>query len=118
MVVRATGGGAHVAVDSVGGQTLMDTFRAMAYAGRVINCGFTTGTGMEFDWGEFRGKRLSLLMSFMGSNSYLHDIMRLVKDGRLKPVVHKVFPFSQVQEAHSAMLNRENFGKIVLTWEE
>ena len=118
MVVRATGGGAHVAVDSVGGQTLMDTFRAMAYAGRVINCGFTAGTGMEFDWGEFRGKRLSLLMSFMGSNSYLHDIMRLVKDGRLKPVVHQVFPFSQVQEAHSAMLNRENFGKIVLTWEE
>jgi NADPH2:quinone reductase len=52
----------------------------------------------------------------MGSNGYLNEVMKFVQTGQIKPVVHKVFPFEQVQDAHRAMINRENFGKIVLTW--
>ena len=44
-------------------------------------------------------------------------MMRLFEAGELKPVVHKVFPFEQAADAHREMLNRSNFGKIVLTWE-
>jgi NADPH:quinone reductase-like Zn-dependent oxidoreductase len=112
----ADGRGVDIAADSVGGQILAETMAAMARGGRIVNCGFTAGTQSDFDWANFRGRRLSLEWSFMGSNGYLNEVMKFVQTGQIKPVVHKVFPFEQVQDAHRAMINRENFGKIVLTW--
>ena len=116
-VVRlADGRGVDVAIDSAGGNILDETLGAMAMSGRVVNCGFTAGGEWGSNWATFRAKRLSLMLTLMGSNSYLHEAMKHVKTGQLNPVVHRVFPFEKVQEAHRAMINRENFGKIVLTW--
>jgi len=116
-VVRlADGRGADIACDSVGGQILAETLEAMAHSGRVVNCGNTANTPWNFDLSPLRARRLSLMTSFMGSNSYLHQVLRFVKTGQLKPVVHQVFPFERVKEAHRAMIHRDNFGKIVLTW--
>jgi NADPH:quinone reductase-like Zn-dependent oxidoreductase len=112
----ADGRGADVAIDCVGGTILAETLGAMASGGRVVNCGFTAGAQWDFDWSVFRGRQLSFAWSMMGGNSYLHEVMRFARTGQLKAVVHRVFPFEQVQEAHRAMIDRENFGKIVLTW--
>jgi NADPH:quinone reductase-like Zn-dependent oxidoreductase len=112
----ADGRGADVAIDCVGGTILAETLGAMASGGRVVNCGFTAGAQWDFDWSVFRGRQLSFAWSMMGGNSYLHEVMRFARTGQLKSVVHRVFPFEQVQEAHRAMIDRENFGKIVLTW--
>ena len=116
-VIRLSGGrGVDIAVDSVGGQVLAETLEAMALCGRVVNCGFTAGTQWGFDLASFLRRRLSFISSYMGSNSYLHEVMKFVQTGQLHPVVHQVFPFERVKDAHRAMINRENFGKIVLTW--
>ena len=40
--------------------------------------------------------------------------MNLVEFGRLKPVVDSIFPLKEAAAAQQKMLNRENFGKIVL----
>ena len=50
----------------------------------------------------------------MGSKGDLWDILEHVKAGRLKPVVDRIMPFSQVREAHELLENRAQFGKIVL----
>ena len=41
----------------------------------------------------------------------------LVEQGKLTPVIHKVLPFSQIEEAHRLLENRESLGKIVLSLE-
>ena len=116
-VVRlADGLGADIAIDSVGGSILSETLSAMASDGHVVNCGFTAGTELDIDPATFRRRRLSLTWISMGSNGYLHEVMKFVKAGQIKPVVHQVFPFEQIQDAHRAMINRDNFGKIVLKW--
>lgn len=114
-VVRATGGGADVCLDSVSGQVLAECVEAMARGGRIVNCGATAGP-TELSLEALRTRRVTFIPSFMGSNSYLHHVLRLVEAGRLSPVVHRVFPFEEVQEAHREMMGRENFGKIVLVW--
>lgn len=114
-VMELTSGGVDVCIDSVGGKTIGESVEAMARSGRIVNCGATAGP-MEVSLDALRSRRLSFMPSFMGSNAYLHPIMRLASTGELKPVIHRVFPFEQVQEAHRTMLNRDNFGKIVLTW--
>ena len=116
-VVRLTDGrGVDITADSVGGQTLAEALEAMAPGGRVINCGFTDRTPLSVDLATLRTKRISVAWSYMGSNSYMHESLRFMETGQMRPVVHKSFPFEQVQDAHRAMINRDNFGKIVLTW--
>ncbi len=116
-VVRvADGRGVDVAIDNVGGHVLAEIVEAMAKGGRIVNCGFTAGTRWEVDVSKLLFQRLSFMASFMGSDAYLHETLKFVKTGQLKPVVHQVFPFERVQDAHRAMINRDSFGKIVLTW--
>ena len=116
-VVRLTDGdGANIAIDSAGGSILEQTLGAMALGGRVVNCGNTENVAWNMNLDPLRNKRLSLSWSLMGSNGYLNEALKSVKTGQLKAVVHRVFPFEQVQDAHRAMINRDNFGKIVLTW--
>ena len=116
-VIRLSDGrGVDIAIDSVGGQILAETLETMAISGRLVNCGYTAGTQWGLDLASFLRRKLSFMSSFMGSNGYLNEVMKFVETGQLKPVIHQVFPFERVKEAHLTMINRESFGKIVLTW--
>ena len=41
----------------------------------------------------------------------LHDLAR---NGKIKPVIDKVFPFMEADKAHSYIQARKNFGKVLL----
>ena len=41
----------------------------------------------------------------------LHDLARV---GKIKPVIDKVFPFTEADKAHAYIQNRKNFGKVLL----
>ena len=51
----------------------------------------------------------------MGGRKELAEVLKLVEAGILKPVVDKTYPLAQAAKAQQRMLDRENFGKIVLT---
>ena len=40
----------------------------------------------------------------------------LLESGRIKPVIHRVFPAAQASEAHALMESSTHVGKIVLVW--
>jgi NADPH:quinone reductase-like Zn-dependent oxidoreductase len=42
-------------------------------------------------------------------------MLPLFKKGELKPIVDRVFPIAEVQEAHRYMEANKNIGKIVLS---
>jgi NADPH:quinone reductase-like Zn-dependent oxidoreductase len=50
----------------------------------------------------------------MGPKGSLYRILDHVKAGRLKPVVDRVLPLWDAQEAHRVLESREAFGKVVL----
>jgi len=45
----------------------------------------------------------------------LHDVVKLVFGGKLKPVIDKVFPLQEARAAHEYLQSSEMFGKVVLT---
>jgi len=45
----------------------------------------------------------------------LHD---LVKCGKLKPIIDKIFPFEKVADAHTYIQERKNFGKVLLDFSD
>jgi NADPH:quinone reductase-like Zn-dependent oxidoreductase len=50
----------------------------------------------------------------MGTMSELHEVLKHIFAGRLKPVLDRTFPLSELRAAHEYMENSQMFGKIVV----
>jgi NADPH:quinone reductase-like Zn-dependent oxidoreductase len=114
-VRRLTGKrGVDVVFEHVGADTFAGSMRSLARGGRLVTCGATTGADVEINLRLVFFKLLSILGSTMGSLAELHQIMRFVEEGKLRPVVDRVLPLEQVGEGHRVLEEREAFGKVVL----
>ncbi|HEY6844211.1 MAG TPA: zinc-binding dehydrogenase, partial [Thermoanaerobaculia bacterium] len=107
--------GVDVVFEHVGGETFEKSLRSLARGGRLVTCGATAAGEATVNIRLVFFKLLSILGSTMGSLAELHEIMKHVEAGRLKPVVDRVLPLDRIGEAHRAIENREVFGKVVLT---
>jgi NADPH:quinone reductase-like Zn-dependent oxidoreductase len=106
--------GVDVVVEHVGTATWDKSVRSMALAGRLVTCGATTGYDAKIDLRFLFSRQLSLLGSYMGTKDELRTVLKLVAQGRLKPVVDKIFPLKDCGEAHQYLEAGEQFGKVVL----
>lgn len=106
--------GVDVVFEHVGIVTWDDSLASLAPSGRLVTCGATTGYDAKLDLRFLFSRQLSLLGSYMGTKSELHSVMRLVANGRLKPVVDRVFPLAEAAAAHAYLESSSQFGKVVL----
>lgn len=106
--------GVDVVVDNVGQATWHDSLRAVARGGRIISVGNTSGPVAQTDVRFIFGKQISIIGSTMGSHQDYRDVMRLVFNGTVQPVIHQVMPLDQGVEAVEILERGEQFGKIVL----
>lgn len=114
-VRRLTGKrGVDVVVEHIGADTFDRSLKSLARGGRLVTCGATTGAEATINIRLIFFKLLSILGSTMGSLGELHEIMKHVEGGRLRPVVDRVLPMEEIAEGHLALENREAFGKVVL----
>lgn len=115
-VRRLTGRrGVDVVFDHVGAATWQTSLKSLARGGRLVTCGATSGPEAVTDIRYIYGRRLSIHGTWMGTKGELYEVMRLVRAGRLRPVVHQVFPLDQAAAAQQVMERSEHFGKLVLT---
>jgi len=114
-VRRITGKrGVDVVFEHVGTATWDESFASLAPSGRLVTCGATTGFDARVDLRFLFSRQLSLLGSYMGTKSELLTVMKLVAEGRFKPVVDRVFPLAACAEAHAYLESSSQFGKVVL----
>ena len=106
--------GVDVVFEHIGPETFQKSLASLARKGRMVTCGVTSGPTVSLDLRFLFVRQLSLFGSYMGGVKELKTVLRLVEKRRLKPVVDKVFPLREAREAHLRMLERKNFGKIVL----
>jgi NADPH:quinone reductase-like Zn-dependent oxidoreductase len=107
--------GVEVAVDHTGAENFNRTLRCLAKGGKYITCGSTSGHEMKTDFRLVFFKSLSILGSTMGGSQELLEVLRLIDQGRLRPVVDRVMPLEQIGEAHRHLESRSALGKTVLT---
>jgi NADPH:quinone reductase-like Zn-dependent oxidoreductase len=50
----------------------------------------------------------------MGERGELIQVLKLVGQGKLRPVVDRVFPLAEAASAHAHLEKSEQFGKVVL----
>ena len=114
-VKRLTNGNkVNVVFDHIGAATWEKSLRSMAPAGRLVNCGVTSGGKADVDIRYVFVRQFSLLGSYMGGLGELLQVLKFFEDGRLKPVVDSVFPLQEAAKAQERMERSRHFGKIVL----
>jgi NADPH:quinone reductase-like Zn-dependent oxidoreductase len=106
--------GVDIVLDSVGKATWKQSIASLAKGGRLLTCGATTGPDPEEDIARIFWNQLSIHGSTMGTHGEFVEMLRMFRDGRLRPVVDAVFPLSRAREAAERLEEKRQFGKIVL----
>lgn len=106
--------GVDIVLEHIGAQTFEKSLHALSKRGRLVTCGVTSGGTVQIDLRFLFVRQHSILGCYMGSREELNKAIELLKKGRVKPVVDTVFPLREAREAQVRMLERKNFGKIVL----
>ena len=114
-VRRLTGRrGVDVVFDHVGAATWDTSIKALARGGRLVTCGATSGAEAPTDLRYLYGRRLSIFGTWMGTKGELHAALALLRQGRLRPVVHAVLPLEEAARAQEILERSEQLGKVVL----
>jgi len=106
--------GADIVVEHVGAATWDESVKSLKSSGTLVTCGATTGPEVKIDLRHLFARQLTLLGSYMGTMGDLHEVLRHVFAGRLKPVVDRAFPLSELRAAHEYLEKSQMFGKIVV----
>jgi NADPH:quinone reductase-like Zn-dependent oxidoreductase len=107
--------GVDVVVEHVGTATWDESVRSLGPSGRLVTCGATTGYDAKVDLRFLFTRQLSILGSYMGTKNELRTVLKLVGQGRLKPIVDKVWPLHECATAHNYLEKGKQFGKVVVT---
>ena len=108
------GVGADIVFEHVGEATWNSSLKSLRRGGRLVTCGATTGANVSINLRHLFIKNLSILGSTMGDRKAFSEVVEWLAQGKIKPVVDRVFSMSEVAKAHVHIENRQQFGKVVL----
>jgi len=106
--------GADVVIETVGTATWDRSVRSLARGGRLVTCGATSGPGVGLDVRRVFWHQYSVLGSTMGNDAEFAQVVKLLGDGSLRPVVDTVVPIREARAAFERMSHGSQFGKVVL----
>jgi NADPH:quinone reductase-like Zn-dependent oxidoreductase len=106
--------GVDIVIEHVGAATWDESIKSLKTGGKLVTCGATTGPNVAIDLRHLFARQLTLLGSYMGTMGELHEVLRHVFAGRLKPVVDRAYPLSDIRAAHEYLESSQMFGKIVV----
>ncbi len=107
--------GVHVVFEHIGQATWEKSIASLGRRGRLVICGTTSGAEGKIDLWSFFAKELTFYGSYGGTRRNLAQLLKLVADGRFKPVVYRTLPLESVADAQEIMAARKHFGKIIIT---
>lgn len=104
-----------VIVDSAGGPSFAKLIDLAAPGGRLAFFGGTTGTITDIIPPKVFFKQLSIFGTTMGTAGEFADMIKLVDDQQIVPVLDEIFPLAAVETAMQKMREGKQFGKIILS---
>ena len=106
--------GVDIVLEHVGAATWDESVKSLKGGGTLVTCGATTGPSVGIDLRHLFARQLTLLGSYMGTMGELHEVLKHLFAGRLKPVVDRVFPLREIRAAHEYLEKSQMFGKIAV----
>jgi NADPH:quinone reductase-like Zn-dependent oxidoreductase len=106
--------GADVVIENVGEATWDESLRSLGRGGRLVTCGATTGPKVGLDLRRLFWYQWSIMGSTMGSDAEYREVVRVLGAGELRPIVDRVFPFTEARAAFERLELGEQLGKIAI----
>ena len=113
-------------LDTVGADFWQKNLAVLRPCGRLILFGIMSGLSAETPLATILTKRLRIMGTtlrsrpleekILATRAFAHQVLPLLREGRLRPVIDSVFPFEELHNATERMERNENTGKIVLTF--
>jgi len=111
---RSYEGGVDVVINFTGGDTWVPSLRCLKRGGSLLVCGATAGhdpkEDLRYVW--------SFELKVIGSNSFyeenLTDLMKMIVEKKIKPVIDEVLTLDQAAEGLRLIRDREVIGKVVV----
>lgn len=125
-VMKATGDrGADLAIDAVGGSVFAECVRALGFEGRLAFVGYVDGVlKAEMDLEALHSKRLTLFgvsnklrnaeQRALTVRGFAERMLPMLADGRIRPLIDRVYPFDELPAAKERMEANAHVGKLVL----
>jgi len=118
--------GADVILDMVAGDYVPRELGCLAEDGRLVIIATQGGTQATIDCGTLMRRRQTITGSTLrprpvAFKAAIATALRTVvwpwiEAGRVRPVIHRVFPAEQAAQAHALMESNQHIGKLVLAW--
>ncbi len=112
---RTHEGGVDVVINFTGGETWRPSLKCLKRGGILLVCGATAG----YDPQEDLRYIWSFELTIKGSNSFyrdnLEDLLAMIADGRIDPMIDRVLPLEQAAEGLRLIRDREVLGKVIVT---
>lgn len=117
--------GVDIVLDHVGGQLFADTLLATRPGGTIVNIGRLAGPESTIDLNALAFRRLRVLGTTFSVRTpdelasvccaLRPDILPAVADGRIRPIVDRIFAFDDATKAADYLRTNQAVGKVVLT---
>ena len=125
VVKELTGGkGVDVVLDMVAGDYLNRELGCLADDGRIAIIALLGGSKANIDVGQVLRRRLTITgstlrprpVAFKAAIAWRlrEKVWPLIEEGKIRPVIHRVFPLEQAAAAHALMESSTHVGKLVL----
>ena len=116
--------GVDMILDHIGAKYLAPNMNSLAYKGKLVVIGVTSGIKAELNLALMMVKRQQIIGSVLRSRpvsekgeivaEFTKRALPKFADRTIVPIIEKVFPLDQVVDAHRMMEEDKHFGKIVL----
>jgi crotonyl-CoA carboxylase/reductase len=82
--------------------------------GTIVICGATSGFQLDFDVRYLWMRQKSILGSHFANAYECQRANQLIAEGKIKPVLSRVFPWTECPVPHQMMKENQHVGKMVV----
>jgi putative PIG3 family NAD(P)H quinone oxidoreductase len=123
-IVEATGAGADVTLDLVGGDYLAADVNAAAPKGRIVCVSAMAGGQATVPIISMMSKRLTVMGTMLrprdrvekaaATTAFATDVLPLLERGTVAPIIERIVPLEDANDAYELLASDSTFGKLVL----
>jgi len=116
--LKAEIGSVDLVIDSAGGDGMHQVLDSLKTGGRYVFFGATRGNcSSGFNMAKLFFKQIRIQGTTMGMPGEFKEMMDFVSENEIRPVIDSVYAFADGITAHQRMLDSEQMGKLVITFE-
>ena len=102
-------------IECVGAATFNKSLKQLKRGGTIVTFGASAGDVVDLNLRDFFYGQYRLIGSTMGSSEEYNEMIEFIQQHQIKPVIDRMYPLEQFNEAFKRLENAEQLGKIGFT---